>query len=451
MADQTSARICPRCGKPIPAGSELCPHCNHRWTLFLNSRETVLTGSLLIVLILFFVTGAVTRAYHEKLHSLAGQWFARAEQDLNAGNATVALEDLRNALVYEPEDPRIQFRLAQALMAANRNEEARTYLEGLLTQSPTNAEVNLALARIAARRGNETDALRYYHGAIYGVWSSNSAENRLNTRLELCNFLVQRRDDASAEGELISLQSDIPAKNAASLHERSGELFLKVGDAARALDEFRLALRGPHAPDKAWKGAGVAEYDLGNFSEAERYLERASHTPSLKGDNEIASALEVSRLVQMWNPYLRGLTETQQRERARRDFAQAMDRLETCAKASGIQLSPPKQAAEALPKSQTKSTEEPANAGTAKQGENMQTNPENTTGSVQPDLATLYAQAQSLQPQLAERSFRRHPEVMDAAMQLAFSIETATAQKCGNPTGLDRALLEIQKVTKGGH
>src|SRR5579862_5787021 len=173
MADESSSRICPRCGKAIPTGSVDCPQCDHRLELFLRSRETVLIACLLIVVVLFLVTGAVTRAYHEKLHALAGQWFAAAQKELNSGNAAEALVDLRDALAYEPEDPRIQFRLAQALTADGCDEEARSYLEGLLARSPSDAEVNLALARIASKGGNETDVLRYYHGAIYGVWQSN--------------------------------------------------------------------------------------------------------------------------------------------------------------------------------------------------------------------------------------------------------------------------------------
>ncbi|HEU5410562.1 MAG TPA: tetratricopeptide repeat protein, partial [Candidatus Acidoferrales bacterium] len=90
----------------------------------------MLGGSALIVIVLFFVTGGIVRAYHEKLHALAGQWFAAAETSLKAGNARAALADLRNALMYEPEDSRIQFRLAQALMASAHDDEARTYLEG---------------------------------------------------------------------------------------------------------------------------------------------------------------------------------------------------------------------------------------------------------------------------------------------------------------------------------
>jgi tetratricopeptide (TPR) repeat protein len=435
MVDESSSRICPRCGKAIPAGSVDCPQCDHRLELFLRSRETVLIACLLIVVVLFLVTGAVTRAYHEKLHALAGQWFAAAQKELNSGNAAEALVDLRDALAYEPEDPRIQFRLAQALTADGRDEEARSYLEGLLARSPSDAEVNLALARIASKGGNETDVLRYYHGAIYGVWQSNPEANRLNTRLELCKFLVARNDDASADGELIALESEIPQKNGAALHEQTAELFLRAGDASRALNEFRLALRGPHAPATAWKGAGIAAYRLGYFEVAERYLGRAERID--KHDAEVTDALGISRLAQAWDPYSPGLTETQRHDRTRHDFAQAMQRLQSCAKSSGVQLA-------------AQATNLTAMLPPSGHADGPGPSPAQPGRGERTDLATLYAQGQSLQAQLVERNLRGHPEEIDAAMQWVFSTETATAQKCGEPSGLDKALLELQKFRQGG-
>lgn len=410
-------------------GTEKCPHCERPWAAFLNSRETVLGGSVLIVILLFFVTGGIVRAYHEKLHALAGQWFAAAETSLKAGNARAALADLRNALMYEPEDTRIQFRLAQALMASAHDDEARTYLEGLLSQSPSNAEVNLALAQIAARSGNETDALRYYHGAIYGVWPGNREANRLSAQLELCKFLVERNDNANADGELISLASEIPAKNSSPLHEQTGELFLRAGDPGRALTEFRAALRAPKAPEAAWKGAGIAAYKLGYFGVATKYLERAEKSD--KNDPDIKSYLEMARLILQWDPYLGGLRESQRIDRTRHDFAQAMRRLESCATADGINLD----------------RRTPPSAGNL--NETKTTNPASAAPGAS-DLTALYLQAHSMQPKLSQRYLTRHPDQIDVAMNLVFAIETATAHKCGEPAGLDQALLEIQKTTQAG-
>jgi len=391
----------------------------------------VLTISLLIALILFLITGAVARGYHEKLHALAGQWFQAAQNDLNAGKTAAALTDLRNALAYEPTDPRIQFRLAQALIADGRDDEARSYLEGLLAHSPSDAEVNLELARIAAKSGNERDALRYYHGAIYGVWPDHPRQDRLNTRLELCRFLLARNDDAGADGELIALQSDLPGKNATPLHEQTAELFLKAGDARRALAEFRVVLNSPHAPAAAWKGAGKAAFTLGYFAAAEHYLQIATRLH--QSNPEIAAELQSSRLVQQWDPYLRGLTAPEKWARTRHVFLAATARLKTCAKSSGIQLSAPRRPVQGKTKASPN-----AEAASASNGEANTANPL--------DLVALYQKARTLQPQLADWNLRGHPETIDAAMNLVFAIESATAQTCGQPAGLDAALLVLRKT-----
>lgn len=411
MADEISLRLCPRCGKEIPAGKTDCPRCDHRWELFLHSRETVLSGCALLIVILFFVTEGIARGYHVKLHELAGQWFAAGERDLNQGNADAALADLRNALVYEPEDPRIQFRLTQALIADGRYEEARSYLLGLLAHSPSDAPVNLALARIAARSGNKADALRYYHGAVYGVWPSDPEGSRMDARLELSRMLIGQGDDSDADGELIALEAEIPEQHAASLHEQAGELFLRAGDVTQALAEFRRALSGPRAPEGALRGAGLTAYQMGDFHVAERYLERAHREK--RDDSEVTGALDTTRLILAWDPEAAGLTYVQRRERARHDLAQAISRVESCAKSRGIDLS--------------------SEAG----------------GSID-DLAAEDAGAKIAQQGISDRNLARHPENLETAINLIFEIESVTAQTCGQATGLDRALeiLEARRQSR---
>lgn len=160
-----------------------------RLGLFFRSRETVLSLCAVILIVLFFLTGSVVRSYHRELDALGSQWFAAGQEQLKTNNAPAALSDFHNALVYRPDDAQVQFQLAQALSVEGRNEEARSYLLGIVAHSPSDARVNLALARIAARSDSESDALRYYHGAIYGVWPKNAEINRLNARLELLSLI----------------------------------------------------------------------------------------------------------------------------------------------------------------------------------------------------------------------------------------------------------------------
>ncbi|MFZ0414797.1 MAG: tetratricopeptide repeat protein [Candidatus Acidiferrales bacterium] len=371
----------------------------------LRTRETVILLCAALLVVQIFLTGIVTRAYHQKLAALAQQWLAAGEQELKLGHATGALADFRNALVYAPDDSQIQLRLALALAASGRDNEANAYLLGLLARAPADAPVNLALARISAAGGPEADAMRYYHSAIYGVWPRDGETNRLKTRLELCQFLIARHDTSGAEAELIAFAAEIPNEGGGTLDEQAGELFLTVGDANRALVEFRRALAAPHPPAGSLRGAGLAAFQLGDYFQAERYLDRASRIR--KDDPMVSQSLTMSRLVLVWNPYATGLSATERADRARHDFEQAFSRLQSCARQNDVNVS-----VKPVPQS---------------------------------DLATLYAKAVSLRPQLTEQGFRRDPGLFDATMNLVFNIENLVAQQCGPPKGFDQVLVLIGK------
>jgi len=409
VAEGENARTCPHCGNAFPAGASQCPRCDSRLSLILHSRETVLSLTAAIIIVLFFLTGFITRGYHQKLDALSRQWFATGEQRLKSGDAVAALADFRTALVYNPDDTRIQFRLAEALAAEGRDSEARAYLLGLLARAPSDAPINLALARISAGAGSETGALRYYHGAIYGVWPQKAEKSRLNARLELCRFLIARDDMRTADAELVALTSEIPEEQGAPLHEQAGELFLQVGDAHHALSEFRVALIVERPSDASLRGAGLAAYQLGDFRAAVGYLARAQRMR--KDDPEVSSALAMSRLVVSADPNLRGVSEFERRERVRDDFEHAFSRLQSCAKSRGVNLS-------------------------AKQ------NPPS-------DLTALYARANALRPQLTDRNLARHPSQMDAAMNLMFTMEDLATEQCGAPGGIDEALTLLGKFRPG--
>lgn len=412
MTEEANPRNCPHCGNPLPQGASECSKCGNRWALVLRSRETVLGLCALLLIICFFLTGMIVQRYHQKRQSLGSEWFTAGQEQMKENNAPAALSDFRNALVYNPDDVQVQFQLAEALSEEGRNEEAQSYLLGLLGQAPSDAPVNLALARIATTSGSEAEALRYYHGAIYGIWSSNEEENRLNTRLELCRFLISQGDAASADSELIALEPEIPRRNGAVLHEQTGELFLRAGDANRALEEFRRALEGLHPPDEALRGAGLAAFRMGDYRLAERYLERVEREQ--KNQTDVETALEISQLILAWNPEAPRLRDTERRSRVRHDLAQVISRVALCAKASGVDLSE-------TPASQT--------TGTGQTG----------------DLTTQYTQAKNLQARLSDRDLARHPERLDAAINIIFELEATATQKCGEPTGLDEALEILGK------
>ena len=146
--------------------------------------------------------------YRSQRHELAVEWSLRGAQDL-ASNPSSAVTDFEAALSYGPERTSDRFQLAKALVAAGRPAEAEAQLLTLSAEDPANGEVSVELARIAAAREDLADAVRYYHAAADGRWTSNPAAARRDTRIELARLLMSHGQEARGQAELIgALQLD---------------------------------------------------------------------------------------------------------------------------------------------------------------------------------------------------------------------------------------------------
>jgi len=62
---------------------------------------------------------------------------------------------------------------------------------------------------------------------------------------------------------------------------------------------------------------------------------------------------------------------------------------------------------------------------------------------------TLETRWLQMKRRLSNQALRSHPELMDAAADLVFTIELSTSQSCGPPRGADLALLLIGKSHEG--
>jgi tetratricopeptide (TPR) repeat protein len=365
-----------------------------------QSREVVLVICALLLVVLFSVTGILTRAFHEKENSLAAQWFAKGNACLSNRAAREALDDYRRALIFDPENEPYQLHLAQALAQLGRQDEARAYLLNLLADRPGDGEVNFELARLAAQTGDIDDAVRFYHAAVYGAWDTDPVAAQLRARLELSQFLVRHRENTLAEAELVSLAANIPDRDA-ELHTQAGDLFQSIGDSHRALNEYRYALKA--APDDltARIGAGLVSFKLGNYAKGAEDLDLAN-----KADPEnktVATALETARLMIESDPYSAQLSAREKADRVSAALTHAIQRADQCSSAS---------------------TKNP-----------------NTSS-----LTELVAQAKMPQRSIwSERSLLLHPDQNDAAMEMVFKIENAATQICGEPAGMDAALSLIEK------
>ncbi|MFY9751063.1 MAG: tetratricopeptide repeat protein [Candidatus Acidiferrales bacterium] len=376
-------------------------------------REAVLLGCLVLLVLFFGVTATVSRLYHKKIHTLADQWYAQGEQNFQAGNVQLALADYRNALAFSPANRIFQFHLAQALAVAGggRDEEARNYLLTLLSESPGSGEINLALARISARKGPQSEALRYYQSAIYGEWATDPIGSRWNVRRELCEYLLNRGQITAAEADVISLadntdpQSSLPEERQRA--KIAGSLLLRAQLWERAQQQFRiLQAADSHDPDVA-AGAGVAAFHLRQYSQALIYFQQLPR--ERRKDPETAEMIETSRQIFGATPFLPGLSASERAVRASHALDRATSRVVACDRSIQSGANP---AAMAI-------------------------------------LQKLLATSAAMKVDWSERNLERRPESVDPAMAFVFEAENAATQACGEPQGDDKALWLLGQ-SRGG-
>jgi len=364
------------------------------------SREPLILLVLSTLAVVFFLSvSGLSRAYFTQQKALGEKWFQQASADAQQGRLEQAVKDYQTAELYSRGNFDYEFGLAKALAALNRTDEAFSYLESLREQQPDNAEVNLEMARIRAKQGDETEAIRFYHNAIYAVWPSNPDAHRRAARLELVEFLLHQNDRTQAQAELIAMVANLPPNS--PLHARAGELFLQVPDYEHSLAEFRQVLKSNPHDANALAGAGRAAFELANYASAERYLQAA--VAANRDDTSSAELLKLTSLVLEMDPYVRHLTAARRSEIAVNAFEIAGDRLQACMLEG--------------------------NSPRAQQG-------------------SLAGRWKEMKPGVTERRLQRNPDMVDEVMNLVFAIEKQTAQKCP-PGDKDQALALVAKMHEG--
>jgi len=370
------------------------------------AREPVILALLSALAVLsFLAVGGLSRMYHAQQQALGNRWFTRGTADLKDGHFDRAVGDFRAALRYSRDNYDYQLNLAQSLIGLNRTDEAYAYLINLWDREPENGLVNLELARIAAKKGENERALRYYHNAIYAIWPGDQEAQRRNTRLELIEYLLGIHARAQAQSELIALAANLG--DDPSLHQLVGDLFLQAQDYEHALAEYRLTLKSDHHNPAALAGAGVAAFELGRYSLAQRYLQVAVALNS--DDKQSTDILKTTELVLQMDPFRRQISADQRNRIVIEAFASAGERLKSCS-----------------------ATVNPSGS--------------NSSETVEQSLADGWAK---MQPKINERDLRRDPDLAEGAMDLVFEIERETKIACGAPTGTDLVLLLISKLHEG--
>lgn len=373
-----------------------------RYRFYLRQRPMMLALFSVLAVIFFLGVTFLSRAHETQRKGLGERWFNRGIADLNARRFDAAVTDLRAALLYSPDEYSYQLNLAEALIGEGHTGQAFAYLINLWEREPENGIVNLELARIAARRGEIDNAVRYYHNAVYAVWPSAQEGNRRDARLELIELLLRIHAKPQAQGELIALAGNVGPDPAEQ--ERIGDLFLRADDYEHALGAYSFALKSDRHNATALAGAGNAAFELGRYQIAQHYLQAA--VSANRNDSASAERLKTTQLVLHMDPFRRQIPAVERSRIVVEAFAAAGQRLKSCA------LS-------------TVTARGPASV---------------------PPLSDEWAR---LKPQITEVGLRRNPDLVETAMDLVFRVERETNVVCGTPTGTDLALLLISRMHEG--
>jgi tetratricopeptide (TPR) repeat protein len=395
------------CGERLTSQGR-CVNCEA--TASLHRHKFGLPVLVLIIIAGFSFTRMVVDWFNNREGELASAWNQRGVAALNAHHPEAAVEDFETALLYARQnDDEYGIRLSESLLAAGRPNEARSRLLNLLDDHPTDATVNLELARIAATRGELQDAIRYYHGAIEGIWGPgrSSVAERLNTRFELLEVLAANHRDNAAEAELAQLLPELPPR--ANAHARFGYIYFKLGDARRALAEFQEARQLDRNFAPAYAGSGAVALESGEYAAAKRYLTEAVRLDA--EDANSRSLLNRAEQLLAVDPFSPRVNAAERARRTVAAYEAAVKRLGDCA--------------------------------VARTNDSQSRKPSPETSPDGDKLGQLQSWAEQLRRYATEVRLKGRDDVVENMMRFVFATEDATAKVCGAPNGVDELLATI--------
>lgn len=364
-----------------------------------------------VTCVLAVLTWLIFRSYSQHQSDAAARWKRRGEQALQNHNAQAAVYDLRTALGYGQDDPATQIELADALAQAGRLQEATSYFNTLWEKQPGNGYINLQLARLAAQQGQRSTALERYQAAIYGVWEGDGAVRRRAVRLELVRYLIQENRFAEARDELLIAAGN--DKSTPTLMAVAG-LLAEAHAPSDALRFYREVAGRRPVEAQALEGAGEMAFQLGRYTMAHGYLDRAlkacNAAHPLKDQALAEKNLQIANAVVAIYPSEQ-LPQRERLLRVVRAYEVARKRYTACAN---------------------------GNAGQNQIPQNGSTQIQNND-----QMSALGTRWQNAKPRLTVTALVDSAQLEKTAMQLVYDTEQVTVRVCGEPTGEDAALLRI--------
>jgi tetratricopeptide (TPR) repeat protein len=419
-----------------------------RRLIFADSLSLVTLFAITALLAVF--TNYLYRSYASHQVALANRWLQRGDEAMREGKPQAAIDALSSALAYAPSDRGTAIKLAQALASAGRLQEATVYFNALLENQQGSGLINLQLARLAARQGNESLAIEDYQKAIYGSWEGDGYVRRREVRFELINYLIAHNRLDQARSELLVASGNAPEDDI-SVQLEIARLMEQADDPSDALHLYRVILRRHPSLQEALEGAGRTAYQMGRYLEAKKYLGRALEGPG--ADQEPLTAVQqnrdrlsdATRLLLLY-PSSR-LSIHERGSRILNDRKLALARLAECSRDQASQ--PAKNSAQVTPPGPKSPLIPNQLANLASRFTNRPPKPaESPVASAPPvdPLEALVERWKELPVRLTLADLEKDPELAQAQIQLIYDTELITQQVCGAPAGDDALLLRIAQA-----
>src|SRR6202051_2594369 len=387
-----------------------------------------------ITALLAILTNYLYQSYASHPVSLAARWLQRGDQALRDNKPQAAVDALSSALAYAPNDRSTAIKLAEALASAGRVQEATVYFNALLESQQGSGVINLQLARLAARQGNESQAIEDFQKAIYGNWEGDGYVRRREVRFELINYLIANHRLDQARSELLVASGNAPADDI-SVQLEIARNMEQAQDPSDAFHVYRTILHHHPSLREALDGAGRTASNLGRYLEAKRYLARALELPATEADaDESAVAAlqqsrdqlsEASRILALYPSSRLNPHERDARILTARKLAMA--RLTTCVNAKAAAPATP--SAAPAPKVSSNPLQ-----SLASRFSRQPSKPAGNQAAAPPAVAPLQALVerwQKLPPKVSSTELAKDPELAETEIQLIYDTELVTQQACG--------------------
>ncbi len=251
-----------------------------------------------------------------------------------------AIDQYRRAITFGPSESQYRLQLAQTLLQTGRVTEAGAHLAELHEEDPTDAVVNLMIARIDARKNDLANAVTWYHRAIYGFWPANPVRNRIDARWELIQLLAQHGERREVIAELLQLFGESP--DDPRLRLRIGRMLLDFGATSNAEEVFNDVVTTNARFVEGWTALADAEMKEGKYAEARNALRRAWRLAP--HDADIWKRLETTNDILALDPSLPTLTSQERLHRSQELLSRALASVQECTASSGKTLTDEQQA-----------------------------------------------------------------------------------------------------------